>query len=185
MEKRQSIQELQTRLATRLAEKDEAGALASWLAVELAGKRLLLPLRQAGELFAPQTLVTVPYAKPWFLGLANLRGALYGVVDLARFLGFRSASSPPWVATPESQLIGLPDESDAHCALAVDRIVGLKSQQDFQAHEAGKDQNPQGPAGVRGLYQDAQGHYWQEIDLIQLSQMPEFLDIHERPLGAQ
>lgn len=181
MERRNSIKELQMRLATRLAEKDEAGAVASWLAVEAAGQRMLLPLRQAGELFAPQELVLVPYTKPWFLGLTNLRGALYGVVDLALYLGFRLPSSPKWVASPESQLIGLSDESDTHCALAVDRVLGLKSHQDFPSLAQAQG-HPAGPA--QGNYCDASGLYWQEIDLINLSQQAEFLDIHERPVGA-
>jgi twitching motility protein PilI len=183
LEKRQSIQELQTRLASRLAEKDQAGALASWLAVDVAGRHLLLPLRQAGELFAPRQLVRVPYTKNWFLGMANLRGALYGVVDLALFLGFRAPTGPAWGPHPESQLIGLPDESDTHCALAVDRLLGLKSPHEFvrQHEEDASDANPL----VKAIYRDPSDRVWQEIDLIQLSQMTEFLDIHERPTGAQ
>lgn len=183
MEKRQSIQELQTRLATRLAEKDETGALATWLAVEAGGKRLLLPLRQAGELFAPQHLVQVPYSKKWFMGLANLRGALYGVVDLAQFMGFRAATSPVWVSTPESQLIGLPDESDTHCALAVDRVIGLKSHQDFAVAPMSGD-SLESVERSRD-FQDSSGEHWLEIDLIELAQLPDFLDIHARSVGAQ
>ena len=183
MEKRQSIQELQSRLASRLAEKDQAGALASWLAVEVAGHRLLLPLRQAGELFAPRQLVKVPYTKSWFLGLANLRGALYGVVDLARFFGFRASPGSTWVAHPESQLIGLPDEADTHCALAVDSLLGLKSPHEFVLQDESRVPDDGGP--FRGVYRDASDQVWQEIDLVQLAQLPKFLDIHERPLGAQ
>lgn len=183
MEKRQSIQELQTRLASRLAEKDQAGALASWLAVQVAGRRLLLPLRQAGELFAPRQLLKVPYTKSWYLGLANLRGALYGVVDLAGFLGFRDPSGPVWLGDQESQLIGLPDESDTHCALAVDRLLGLKSHHEFVLQDP--VQGPSDEAYLKGVYRDASDQQWQEIDLVQLSQLPEFLDIHARLTGAK
>ena len=54
------------------------------LTVILAGLGVLMPLRQAGEIFAPVPLTVVPYTEPWMLGVANLRGGLHAVVDLAQ-----------------------------------------------------------------------------------------------------
>ena len=36
--------------------------------------------------------MAVPHTQPWFAGVANLRGGLHGVVDLALFLGLRDAA---------------------------------------------------------------------------------------------
>ena len=32
-------------------------------------------------------IATVPLTQPWFLGVANIRGNLYSVVDFAGFVG--------------------------------------------------------------------------------------------------
>jgi twitching motility protein PilI len=181
VDKRQSIREFQTRLAHRLAAKDEAGALASWLAVELCEHRFLLPLEQAGELYPQQPLIRVPYVKSWFLGLANLRGGLFGVVDLAHFLGLRNKLVGDALVGGDAYLVALPADSDTHCALAVDRLLGLKSRLELTEHV---DEAAPVNSKTVGLYRDPEGKAWQEIDLIKLAQLPEFLDIHERPLGA-
>ncbi len=183
MSKRQGIQELQARLASRLAAKDQTGALATWLAVEAGGHRFLLPLGQSGELFHPGPLVTVPYARSWFLGLVNLRGALYGVVDLVNLPWLGVAERPrKWTDSPHSRLIVLPSMGDTLCALAVDRVLGLKASQEFQLATGEANGLPEG-LGRRLV--DQEGTNWLEIDLVKLSALPEFLDIHERPVGAE
>ncbi len=89
MANREALRELQTRLAARLqAARVEGSSVSSWLAVESAGRRFLLPLGQSGEIFPWTGVQPVPYTQGWFLGVANLRGSLIGVVDLA---GLRDA----------------------------------------------------------------------------------------------
>ena len=90
MANREALRELQGRLAARLQQARTEARQASWLALECAGQGLLVPLATAGEIFAVGTLAPVPHTQPWFLGVANLRGGLYGVVDLAAFLGLRA-----------------------------------------------------------------------------------------------
>ena len=50
----------------------------------------MVPLREAGEIFALTPMVPVPHSHRWFLGVSNLRGHLHGVVDLAGFLGLKT-----------------------------------------------------------------------------------------------
>ena len=52
MKKKESIHQLQERLAQRLAVSSQSGAVATWLAIELADERFLLPLKQSGEIFS-------------------------------------------------------------------------------------------------------------------------------------
>ena len=88
MANREALRELQSRLASRLqAARAEGAVQASWLAVEAAGSKYLFPLTQSGEIFPFTTTLAVPYTRSWFMGVANLRGGLYGVVDLASFVG--------------------------------------------------------------------------------------------------
>ena len=183
MSKRQGIQELQARLASRLAAKDQSGALAMWLAVEAGGQRFLLPLSQSGELFHPTPLVKVPYAKHWFLGLVNLRGALYGVADLAKlpWLGL-AHSGKGWTHSMHARFIVVPGMGDTLCTLAVDRVLGLKASQGFQLAQ---EEPTQAADTVLRRLIDEEGIGWLEIDLVKLSSSSEFLDIHERPVGAE
>ena len=93
MANREALRELQTRLAGRLQAAGEGVSVSSWLAVESAGQRYLMPLGQSGEIFAWPGVQSVPYTQKWFLGVANLRGTLVGVVDLAALLGQPSVRS--------------------------------------------------------------------------------------------
>ena len=63
-----------------------ARASASW-ACMIGAERYLLDLTQAGEIVPLAPLRAVPLTQPWYLGLANIRGNLVGVIDLARYLG--------------------------------------------------------------------------------------------------
>ena len=77
----------QQELATRLASKTTAQVESSRLGLSCVGERWLIRLADAAEVVAVPPLAAVPLTQPWFLGLANIRGNLYSVVDLAGFLG--------------------------------------------------------------------------------------------------
>ncbi|AVO49933.1 chemotaxis protein CheW [Melaminivora suipulveris] len=173
MANREALKELQTRLAARLqAARSEGVAVASWLAAESAGQRLLLPLAQAGEIFPWSGVQRVPYTQPWFLGVANLRGALSGVIDLAALLGAQPVRSEQALA--EASVLSLGEALEVNAALLVERLAGLRSADAFVASEppAGGGQAYFGPC-----YIDAQDQRWQEIDLQALARDPAFLAI--------
>ena len=107
MANREALRELQTRLADRLQAARTEGVQASWLAVEAAGVRYLFPLAQAGEIFPFAQPQHVPYTQPWFLGVANLRGGLYGVVDLAAFASGRPPALRTEAGRADSRLVAL------------------------------------------------------------------------------
>ena len=86
MANREALRELQTRLATRLKAARTEGLAVSWLAVQAGGSNYLLSLAQSGEIFPWTDVQPVPYTQPWFMGVANLRGGLFGVVDFASFV---------------------------------------------------------------------------------------------------
>ena len=83
MANRQALKDLQIRLAERLQLARTQGIAPLWLAVEAGEKKYLFPLAQSGEIFPWVGIQPVSYTQAWFLGVANLRGGLYGVVDLA------------------------------------------------------------------------------------------------------
>ena len=150
----------------------------SWLAVEAAGGRYLLPLGQAGEIFAWSSLQPVPYTQTWFLGVANLRGGLFGVVDLAGFVKAETAGSAVSQRTEQAlsdtSLLAINAALDVNVALLVDRLAGLRR---IDAFSAAEPSSPEAPVYFGSSYTDLNGLRWQEINLQALSQHSAFLSI--------
>ncbi len=173
MANRQALRELQTRLAERMQAARSEEPVQSWLAVECAGHGLLFPLEQAGEIFPMVPLQTVPHAQPWFIGVANLRGTLHGVIDLAVFIG---AVRRPDAAREQSRLVAFNPSLEINAALLVDRLAGLRSAAQLQADGAAPAAGTT-PAFVGARYRDAEGRRWQELKLPALAADEQFLKI--------
>ena len=112
--------------------------------------------------------VPVPLTKAWFLGVANIRGGMYGMIDFGAFL------------TGETTLRGIGARlvllgsrfSDLRAGLMVNRVLGLRNLTDFTAA------TPTGsrPWALR-VWRDKSGGEWRELDLGRLAQDGEFLQI--------
>jgi twitching motility protein PilI len=174
MAKREALRELQTRLAERLQAAQSTAQRSAWLAVECEGQGLLFPLATAGEIFPVPALLPVPHTRPWFAGVANLRGGLHGVVDLAAFLGLRAPhpAGEPW--REQARVLALNPALGSHSALLVDRLSGLRSQTQLSPGPRGDGPRP---AFAGPTWHDAGGRSWQEIDLAALAAHPLFLGI--------
>jgi twitching motility protein PilI len=171
MANREALRQLQTRLAERMQTARNQAPEQSWLAVECAGHGFLLPLEQAGEIFPLVPLLPVPHTHRWFLGVANLRGSLHGVVDLAAFFGTRRAGDTP---REQSRLVALNPSLDVNGALLVDGLAGLRSESQLNADDAASTGMP---SFVGTRYRDADGRHWQELNLPALASDEQFLRI--------
>ena len=176
MANRQALKELQERLAQRLTAARSEQVTASWLAVEAAGQRYLMPLVQSGEIFSWTTVQPVPYTKSWYLGVANLRGGLQGVIDVARLLerqGVALAAVGNRVSS-ESRLVSLHGALGINAVLLIDRLLGLRNLAMFTAVV----ENPaDAPVCFAHRLVDAHGQVWQELNLQVLAAEPEFMAI--------
>ena len=173
MANREALHELQTRLAERLQLARTEARPAAWLALECAGQGLLVPLPAAGEIFPVGAIRAVPHTRPWFLGVANLRGGLHGVVDLAAFLGLRAPLAVDGLRDP-ARLLAFNAASGPHCAVLVERLAGLRNADALTAEPP--DGRPR-PAFAAARWRDADGRVWQEIDLAALARHETFLAI--------
>jgi twitching motility protein PilI len=178
MANKEALRELQTRLANRLQAARTRPRARGWLAVECAGVGLLLPLAQAGEIFPLKSLLKLPHAKPWLTGVAQLRGDLYTVVDLAAFLGLRAPQSGDAASglSGPGQLVMLAPALQVNAALRVDRLAGLRGEEQLARLDEPAD-NTQRPAFAAGRWKDVQGATWQELDLAALAVDAAFLDV--------
>ena len=172
MAKREALRELQGRLAERMRSAGSTGQIAAWLAVEAAGQGFLLPLAEAGEIFSGVSWLPVPHTAPWFKGVANLRGGLHGVVDLAEFFGLRRGAP---VAADQSRLVALNPSLEVNCALLVDRLAGLRHADQLAAEEGAEAAPRPEFAGAR--LRDGAGRAWQELRLARLAREEQFLRI--------
>ncbi len=182
MANKQSLRDLQTRLAERMQQVRSEEARVSWLAVDCAGHGLLFALRQAGEIFKLGAVLPVPHTQPWLTGVVNLRGGVCTVVDLAGFLGLRKSERP--VPSTQCRLVGFSAALQVNGALLVDRLEGLRHAADLKIEAESTDNGGAGesPAGKRPAFalarwRDEAGRVWQEIDLAELAGMPQFLAV--------
>lgn len=174
MANREALRELQTRLASRLKAARSEGVSVSWLAVRAGEENYLFPLALSGEIFPLTSLQVVPYSKSWFMGVINLRGGLYGVVDLAGFMANGAVTTRSEQALSEASVITFNSALEINCALMVDNLAGLRKREAFTAATA----PPEGsPVYFGHRFTDLTGVQWQEINLRALSQFPEFLSI--------
>src|SRR4249920_1666455 len=85
------LRTFQQELAARLATKTTAQVESSRLGLASGGERWLVRLADAGEVTTLPNVVPVPLTRPWYLGVANIRGNLF---QASIFLPF-------WVASPD------------------------------------------------------------------------------------
>jgi twitching motility protein PilI len=174
MANKQALRELQTRLADRLQIARTEGVAASWLAVETGEKKYLFPLTQAGEIFSWVEPQAVPYTQEWFMGVANLRGGLFGIVDLESLIGGRPVRARSELSRVESRLLALNSALEVNCALWIDRLSGLRNQSMFRSFSIRKFDDP---IYFGNSYVDIHNDTWQEINLQRLTQQDNFLAI--------
>ena len=166
------LRAFQQELATRLAAKTAAQVEQSRLGLACAGHQWLIRLADAGEVIALPQVASVPLTKPWYLGIANIRGNLYGVIDFAGFLGHPLEPVTPGASQTRLVLFG-PRVGELRAALVVHRVLGLRNLAELSPGEpvAGA------PEWFGPRWTENNGAVWQEIDLARLSQDSAFLQV--------
>jgi twitching motility protein PilI len=158
--------------AVQGASETTAPAASMRLGFAAAGTRWLVALADAVEVIALPSVAAVPLTQPWFRGIANLRGSLFGVVDFAGFLARGAAAPTPTDAQARLVVFG-PRTGDVRAALLVERALGLAD-----VAELARAAPPAGaPSWFRDRWFAADGDAWQEIDLAALARNPVFLKV--------
>jgi twitching motility protein PilI len=166
---RLDLRSFQQELATRLATKTAAQVESSRLGLACGDARWLIRLSDAGEVIAVPPIVPVPLTRPWFLGLANIRGNLFSVIDFAAFLGGAGVGSGS-----AARLILLNARSGEIAAgIVVERVLGLRNLAQFEP--APREANA--PSWHVERWLDGEGNAWQEIDLGALARDAAFLQV--------
>ena len=81
------LREFSTQLAQRLKEAPNKPVEPTRLAIRIGSENYLIEMALAGEIVSLPDITPVPWTRPWYRGLANVRGRLIGVVDLMHLMG--------------------------------------------------------------------------------------------------
>jgi len=168
MAKRISLREFQESLAQRLTSAHRGEARRALLGVASGNDYWLLDLSDSGEVVPLPQLTSVPLTKPWFAGIANIRGTLYSVVDFSAFRG-----REPTRRNANARLLLVGARHGSNSALLVDRTLGLRSIDDLEPVPAADTES----AWAGDVRQDAQGRKWTLLKLRELLADPAFLDV--------
>jgi twitching motility protein PilI len=168
MAERISLRDYQRDLAARLRTAADAGRSASKLAVQAGDASWLVDLQESGEVIPVPPITAVPQTRPWFKGVANVRGNLYSVVDFPAFLGGKGVA-----LGEQSRLLLIAPRYRVGAALLVDASLGLRNPESWQPRETA-----QAPAAwQRAEYEDEAGKVWKELDVAELVKDQNFLTV--------
>lgn len=153
--------------AVQLPERQFDQDLWRGVGYRVGNRRLVSDFREVVEIVPMPPVTPVPCAQPWLLGVGNLRGNLFPVVDLKLFLeGSRTQQQ-------EGQRVLIMRQTGGDVALAIDELYGQRSFEQQQEVPAGDI-----AGGRYGHFVDrafhADGHDWGVFSLSLLSRTPEF-----------
>ncbi len=148
-----------------------SGPAREWSGVTfgLGESRLTCDISRIHEILPLPQSTPVPGAKPWIIGLANVRGALLTIVDLGWFLG--GVRSP---LTQRSRLLAT-SLHKAPLGLLIDEVFG---QRHFLDSDAVATELP-ADSVLQKVVKTQHGfgsETWQELNLDQLFNMADFLN---------
>lgn len=160
MSSRLDLRQFQQRLSDRMQAKDQAGERISTLGVQIGAGLWLVEMGDISEVSPLPPITPVPFTKPWYCGVANVRGNLYGVADMAAFMGQTGAARDS-----QNRVLLVAHKFDFNAGLLVNRVLGLRNIHAWRRSEAdGKIQ-----------FKDQHGQMWQQLDIARLLKQPEFL----------
>jgi twitching motility protein PilI len=168
MAKRISLREFQQALVERLTSAQRGEAPRALLGILAGRDHWLLELPETGEIVPLPQLTPVPLTKPWFRGLANIRGTLFTVVDFSAYQG-REATP----VTADSRLVLANSRFGFSSALLVSRTLGLRNLDQLEARPEQSDRR----SWVGTHYADNQGQIWKKLLIKELFTDPAFMEV--------
>lgn len=125
------------------------------------------PREDVREIIPLPALTRTPGAKPWLLGVANVRGGILAVADLAQYLGL------PRKVTQSTSRVLIFNSSKLPVGIVVDEVAGYRQ---FtvadQRHEHLNEAGPLAPYLLGAFEREERA--WYAFSLHKLAESPEF-----------
>ncbi len=164
MAKRFSLREFQQNVLNRIQVQTSGGATSqtATLGVQIGGQNWLVEMSDIAEVLPLPALTQVPLTQPWFLGVANVRGRLYGVTDVSAFKGMGDT-----VRGQSNRVLLLADKYAFNAGLLVPRVIGLRDSAAWGRTQVGGETR----------LSDEKGQVWRALDIPALLESDDFLQI--------
>lgn len=128
------------------------------------------PLKHVREVLLHSRVIAVPETYSWLKGLANSRGDLITVVDIAEFLdrpAAEDANAGRWMLINDTRL---------NCAIVVQEVFGLKQFRESQTTTKELESALHAKPYLTGKVFKEDTRDWYELDLIKLSKDKKFVN---------
>ena len=170
MAKKISLREFQQGILEKLqnASHTQSSSTLSRLGVVFGRLNWLVNLSDVSEVVSFPTLVEVPLTKSWFAGVANIRGNLFSIVDFSGFVGQENTR-----LESGSRILLIHQKYNINAGLIVTRMLGLRNIEQLKRLDASDAKEP----WVTDQYVDADGQKWTELNMEQLTILPDFLQV--------
>lgn len=162
MAKRFSLREFQQKIIDRIQQKEVAGDRISTLGIQVGEDYWLVEMQEISEVLPISDITPVHLTQPWYRGIANVRGNLYSIADLAAFMG--QGETPNGLQT---RILLVSPKFACNAGLIVGRVLGLRDARNWK-HEVQDGET---------RYQDEQKQVWRKLEVAQLLLQPDFLQI--------
>ena len=168
MAKGSQLRDYQTAILARLEDAKKAGAAAQagYLGVVIGSKNVLVSLQEISETLPVVGIHRVPVVKPWFLGVANVRGVLYAINDLAQMLEHTYTT-----ISSEARLLLMSETITSNVAFVVDKMIGLRKLDEMKLNDEASEESVCLKAQT---YQDEENKVWHMLDCDKLVRSKEF-----------
>ncbi len=163
------LREFSTQLAQRLKEAPNLPTEPTRLAIRMGLENYLVEMGLAAEIVSLPEIARVPWTKPWYRGLANVRGRLVGVIDLQHLMG-----REPLAAEQGQQLLVLGEGLGVAAGILITRAFGIRNLKDLES----VDTTPSASGWERSRYRDLEGMALTELDLREVAAAPAFTAIN-------
>lgn len=140
----------------------EGASQVATLGIIIGQDSWLVDMADISEVMSLPALTIVPLTKHWYCGVANVRGNIYSVADLAAYMDYGLTA---YDAQTRVLLIG--QKYNFNTGLLVSKVLGLRNSNDWQRSEQD---------GIVS-FSDSSGQQWRKLDIRQLIQQPEFIQI--------
>lgn len=159
--------------ALGLPQQEELRQSWSGIGFRMGEVRLVAPFGEVSEILALPALTRVPSARPWVMGLANVRGTLLPILDLGMFIDGRKTH-----IHPRTRLMVV-NQKGVMAGVVVDEVYGLRHFYTEEQTDLFPRISQQLTEYLGGAYRQNE-IYWGIFSMLQLCQDPQFAEVASR-----
>src|SRR5690606_163317 len=157
--------------AEGLPAQEEVVELWNGIGFELADRKYVIPMGEVGESLHIPRFTQVPGVKSWMNGVANVRGRLLPIMDLAQFFGLTGATR-----TNRDRRVLIVEREDVFSGLIVDSVHGMQYFPTDSYQQSAQDIPSAIRPFIKGQY-TKNDEVWTVFSPFLLIEAPSFVDV--------